>query len=132
MMNRLARYSHHVRCLLVVASCCVLGCLVLPLDQPLASWCLAGGLPGDIRAIFGRAEPFGHGYGVLFIAVTIHALDPARRRDLPRLAGAFIASGLLADAIKLQVWRFRPRYYDARVHDGTFVGTLWTRSDWNM
>jgi membrane-associated phospholipid phosphatase len=119
--------------LLLTALLTLGGCASLGMDLPLARFCLADGLPGEVRAVFGRGELFGHGYGLIGIAVTIYLLDPGRRNQLPRLITAFVSAGLLANLAKIQFWRMRPRYYFEMGQEGsTFVGSFWTGGsiDW--
>jgi membrane-associated phospholipid phosphatase len=106
------------------------GCFCLPIDVALSRWFLADGLPGEIRALFHRGEVFGHGYGVLFIAVTIYLLDPGRRRLLAIVVVSFVAAGLTADLLKLQIWRARPyALQELGLGGRSLVGTLWTHLD---
>ncbi len=57
-------------------------------------------------------EPFGHGLGVLLIAVLIHQLDAARRRWIPRILLCAFAAGGAADLLKMLVIRIRPNDFD--------------------
>jgi membrane-associated phospholipid phosphatase len=71
---------------------------------------------------------------VLAIMISIYVLDPARRGKLWHLAACFLAAGLTADLIKLQVWRTRPRaYWEEHLSGSTFLGSIWTsdRLDWS-
>jgi len=90
----------------------------LMMDCPLARWCLAGNCPELLRDFFRFAEPFGHGLGVLLVALAIHQLDPLRRRGIPRLLVCALGAGLAANVIKLLVVRIRPKYFD-------FHGDVW-------
>ncbi len=90
--------------LLVIA-----GVLLMPWDVQLASWFCADGTPGELRAIFARAELFGHAYGVMAIGVTVYLLDPKRRQDLKQLVVLAALAGLSAGLIKMSIWRIRPR-----------------------
>lgn len=107
------------------------GVLCLPIDVPLACYLMDGFLPGELRNVFKRAEAFGHAYGLLAIAVTIFFLDGQWRRRVPRLILHSLAAGLLADAVKLMVWRTRPRFFDPRIAS-SFTGTIFTAegNDW--
>lgn len=109
-----------------------MGCAFLPLDVRIARWCALELLPGDVAALFARAEVFGHGYGVAGIAITIYLLDPARRKCLPWLLITFAAAGLAANVLKLQIWRMRPRHFLESDHASTFVGSVWTSVGWDM
>lgn len=113
----------------------LLGIVCLPFEQPLARWLMDGGLSGDIRAVFHRVESFGHTYGLICIAVTIYLLDPSRRRQLPRIVATFATAGLVADVIKLSVWRIRPRSFaEMSFGESTFAGSIFSpsRIDWSI
>ena len=90
-----------------------------------------GLLPGDVREILRRAEAFGHGFGLIAIAVTIYFLDRQWASRVPRLLTHGLAAGLLADVIKMSVWRVRPRFAD--LVEQSFTGTFLSASakDWS-
>lgn len=81
----------------------------LAVDVPVARICARGDLPFEARALLSLAEVFGHGMGAAGILVTVFVLDVARRRRLPRVVFCVVASGLLADLVKLVFGRTRPR-----------------------
>ena len=110
----------------IVAWWIVAGLAVLPWDLAIARFTEGQGVPGDVRAVFGRSEVFGHGYGVAGIAITIYLLDPARRRHAFYYATSFAAAGLSANLLKLQFWRTRPRFFDLDSSASTYVGSIWT------
>jgi len=91
----------------------------LLIDCPLASWCVADGCPGELARCFKVMEPFGHGLGVLVIAIALYQLDHCRRAALPRVLTMSLGAGLLADAVKLVVVRIRPKefHFDGGVAD---------------
>jgi membrane-associated phospholipid phosphatase len=122
------------RTMLVVLAWTLAGLACLPFDVPLARRMLDGWMPGELRAIFHRAEVFGHFYGALGIVITIYLLDPRRRPQLWHVPACFLAGGLTADLLKLQIWRVRPyAYVDAGMTGSSFVGVLWTmpRERWS-
>lgn len=119
------------RSIYVVLIWVLVGFLMLPFDLALVRWNAEHPLPGDIRALFARAEIFGHGYGLAGIAITIYLLDPARRGYLPQLVISFISGGMVANLIKVQFWRTRPYHYDLASNASTFVGSIWTSWDWS-
>jgi membrane-associated phospholipid phosphatase len=84
----------------------------LLVDVPLARWCLADHVPGDIERLLNAAEGFGHGLGVLLIIGVIHQLDPARRWTLPRLLAASLGAGMAANLVKMTIERARPHHFD--------------------
>lgn len=94
-------------------------CFALPFDVSLARLFEAEITPGELRAIFSRAEFFGHAYGVIGIAVTIWFLDPPRRTRIGQFVFAALGAGLAADGIKLLVWRIRPCHSNWNVDDGS-------------
>jgi membrane-associated phospholipid phosphatase len=104
---------------LVVGAACAL-CV----DCPLARWCLADRLPGDLAKLLSISEAFGHGAGVLLIVLAVHQLDPARRYALPRVLVAAFGSGLGANVIKMLIARTRPHQFD---FEGSVATTF---SDW--
>lgn len=92
--------------------------LALAADCPLSAWCVHGHCPAALRKLFQLSEPFGHGIGVLMIALLIFQLDPLRRWGLPRVLLMSLGAGVLADAVKLLVARIRPRHLE-------FGGSVW-------
>jgi len=101
--------------------------LALSIDLPLASWFSNHQLPGDLREILTVVETFGHGIGVALILIAIWTLNPDARRFLPRLIGASLGAGMLANVIKLMVNRQRPRAFHAASTEvlDTFGGLQW-------
>jgi membrane-associated phospholipid phosphatase len=96
------------------------------LDAPLARMRVFQQLSESLTAAIDRIETFGHGVGVAIILAAVWCLDPARRRYVPRLLAAALASGLSANLGKLLVARQRPYYW---VEQGTglskqFLGWL--------
>ena len=111
--------------LLAVCLFAVLTPLALLIDLPVAKFCLAGKIPGDLQRVLAWSEVMAHGLGIAIIAATLCILDPLRRRSVPRmLAGAF-GAGLLADMMKLMTARLRPRHleFESGVFD-TFSGWM--------
>ncbi|MCS7306619.1 MAG: phosphatase PAP2 family protein [Thermoguttaceae bacterium] len=68
-------------------------------------------IPGVLKRLLNWAEGFGHGVGVLLLALVIYQLDPSHRRPLVRALCMALASGLVADGMKLLVARTRPRAF---------------------
>lgn len=96
------------------------------LDAPLARMRVFQHLSESLTAAIDRIETFGHGVGVAIILAAVWCLDPARRRMVPRLLAAALASGLSANVGKLLIARQRPYYW---VDQGTglssqFLGWL--------
>lgn len=80
-------------------------------------------------------EAFGHGVGVLMIILSAIVLDPQLRRAVPRLLTASLGSGLVADLLKLIIYRIRPRDWEKRLGsipetiDETFLAPFGAISD---
>jgi len=106
------------RWLSLAVALATLGLVAMSIDCRVSIWCLADGLPGDLRRPLDIAEGLGHGFGVLLVLVAIFVLDPARRWALPRLATTAFGAGIAANIFKLLVARTRPRAFD-------FQGGVW-------
>lgn len=121
---------------LVIASLALalVGLAFLPLDVAIANFFLADNMPGDIRALLHRAEVFGHAYGVIAILVTIWFIDNRNRGQIPRTLICCFGGGLLADLLKLIVWRTRPRSFelDLSVWDSFDGSILVSRFEWGQ
>jgi membrane-associated phospholipid phosphatase len=99
----------------------------LPLDCPLAQWCLANKCPRLLHDLLEVCPVLGHGVGAFLIIVAIHQLDPRRRRALWWVVACVLLSGLAANGAKLLVARTRPRDFDVSGGGGvqaTFAGWL--------
>lgn len=86
-----------------------------------------GRLPGDLRRVVQLSELFAHGSGFVIIVLGIWSLVPDLRRFLPRMVTAYVLTGLLANLIKLVVWRYRPSAIltGAQAEAEAFAGTIW-------
>ena len=84
-------------------------------------------LPGDFRRVVQLSELFAHGSGFVIIVLGIWSLAPDLRRFLPRMITAYMLTGLLANLIKLVIWRYRPSAIltGAQVEAEAFAGTIW-------
>jgi len=100
------------RALLAGGGLALAGLLVMPVDVPIAQFCAADGLPGELERLLQRAETFGHGYGVVLIVATIFVVHPASRRRLPQVLVCSLGAGLAANVVKLLVARTRPRAFN--------------------
>jgi membrane-associated phospholipid phosphatase len=109
-------------CLALLAPLALLvaAAMALPLDLPLAQWCVGGHNKYwlGLNRFFSPAETYGHGIGLVFVILAIYLLDPRRRWALVRLAAIALGAGLMADVVKLLVLRTRP-------HDFKFHGGVW-------
>ena len=96
--------------------------LALPafaLDIPLARYLRDIQMPGDLRDLVRIAEVFAHGWGVLFIVITVAVLAPQLRHQLPRVIACAAGSGLTALLLKWTIARQRPRTHDLQ-------GSVWS------
>ncbi|MBN2022182.1 MAG: phosphatase PAP2 family protein [Pirellulales bacterium] len=84
----------------------------LAIDVPVAVWCREGRVPGDLAKVLTFSEAFGHGIGVVMLAVAVFVLDPGRRAMLPRVLACSLGAGMCANVLKLLVARMRPRAFD--------------------
>lgn len=95
------------------------------IDALIAARVAGRGLSGDLSRLLQFSEAFAHGMGVALILITVAFLDPRGWRVLPRLAACAYGSGLLADACKLFIARWRPKMIeDWSAGAETFVGWL--------
>lgn len=94
---------------------CALGCAAFAIDLPAARWCRPdpvtghSRVPGMVRKTVSLAEVFAHGIGAAAIVLSVLVLDPGQCRTIPRLFGAALGAGLVADLAKwLVIARYRP------------------------
>jgi membrane-associated phospholipid phosphatase len=112
------------RRLWLAAAFAALAAVALVVDLPVFQFCATGRISGDLRRLLTWSELFAHGLGVGILAVTILVLDPARRRQIPRLLALALGSGIVADLIKLAVARSRPKHFTGQAVADTFTGWL--------
>lgn len=86
----------------------VTGILFLPLDRLIYRMIASEGFPGEVTVLLNRVEPFGHGYGVLLIALTLWFVGRIRRWQVALILCCSLGSGIAADIVKLFVGRERP------------------------
>ena len=87
-----------------------LGLMTIPIDLAITRWIGPDQVFGEVEVFLNRIEPYGHGYGVLMISLTLCFIGQIRFRTVLMLLGCAIGSGLTADLVKLFVCRFRPKY----------------------
>ncbi len=109
------------RRLVAAGGAVVLAAACLPFDLSVARAMQSADWPGFLRDLIELGEYFGHGCGVLLIAVAVAVLVPADRRRVPRLLWASLGAGGAADLLKLCVFRLRPRHGDLTA--GTPLGS---------
>ena len=92
--------------------------------MPIARWLNEHGLPGDLRRLIRLAEVFAYGGTVALIIATAAMLDRRGWRVAVHLAIPAYGAGLVADRLKLLVWRWRPALLIWRGSLDTFVAWL--------
>jgi membrane-associated phospholipid phosphatase len=101
----------------------VVGCLAFTVDLPVAAWCKAHRLPGELGRLINLLEITGHSLGAAVILIAALTLDTALKIPRPgrfgvaeqafaRIVAATYLGGLLVDGIKASVERVRPRAAD--------------------
>lgn len=92
----------------VIAALIVIAIVFIPSDGAVSLWVRTADVPGEVNRILNRAETFGHGAGVIMIALTL--LICARPNYRPGLltAGAALGAGMTANIVKLLITRTRP------------------------
>jgi len=88
------------------------------------------GLPGDVKKLISLFEIFGHGTGVVVVALLVRVLDPdGVRRSINVLASGFLA-GLAVICLKPFLIRIRPSKLQGLVGDATpsesLIGFQWS------
>lgn len=112
---------------LMPAACMLAAAVAVAVDAAAARVSAESGPAESLRKLANAAEPFGNGLGVVLVLLTIFALDPARRRALPRVATLAWGAGLLANLVKLSIARARPLHWLSLGRDGiltSFGGLL--------
>ncbi|MBX3413044.1 MAG: phosphatase PAP2 family protein [Pirellulales bacterium] len=106
----------------VLLACVLAGWLWL--DGPVAVYALNHSHPEPLEELLAVAEPFGNGISVLLIVALIWRLDPQNLRRTPRMLTMAIGAGMVADALKVIVGRYRPvtGSFDPADMASTFVG----------
>lgn len=134
MADRRRRFSG--RLLLVASGLGILGLAAFAIDLPVASWCKAHRLPGELGRLVTLCEAFGHSLSVALILLAALLLDdqlavprPGRlgrgQRAFLQLIAMAYCGGLVVDLIKAAVTRVRPRAADL----ASIASTLGTFGD---
>ena len=109
----------------VVLALIVTGSLAFAFDMSFVRSFTPDDMPGELRSILDKAEPFGHGYGVIFILITVWVLTRQTARTLWPLAACSLGAGLAADIVKVFVARIRPRSLLAQPDvESSFAGLM--------
>jgi len=99
------------------------GAAALLIDLPVARWCKANRIPGELGRLINLLEITGHSLGAAIGLIAVVVLDrslgfprPGRfgagERAFARMIAATFLGGLLVDGVKLSVERVRPRAAD--------------------
>lgn len=96
----------------------------LSVDVSIAHAMNTDSVPGEVQALLNRAETFGHGYGVIFIILTIWILTRCEFRKLTPLIACSLGAGLMADVFKVIIGRSRPYTLPEDFAGSTFTGFM--------
>ncbi|MDZ7618815.1 MAG: phosphatase PAP2 family protein [Patescibacteria group bacterium] len=98
-----------------------LAAVALSADCAIAQWFPQRHYPSILADLIQLSEVFGHGVGVILLAVTIYHLDVGGRFRLPRLLLCSLGAGMAANGVKMLLARTRPRYFE---FDGDVLATF--------
>lgn len=115
------------------------GVTVLPLDNRLSIGIRIEDLPGDLKRSAQLMEVIGHGTGMWIIVIGLLVLRPDLWRGAVTVLLSCGLAGLLANLVKLLVWRYRPAHFmpDLSLEDDSWSalreaanssGTFWNTS----
>ncbi len=93
----------------------------LAVDCAVAQWFPHRNYPRLLAELIQLSEVFGHGLGVLTLAVVIYHLDVGHRWALPRLLLCSLGAGMAANGVKMFIARTRPRFFE---FDGDVTSTF--------
>jgi membrane-associated phospholipid phosphatase len=96
----------------------LLGCFAFAVDIQVSIWLPQRGLLNSLDEVLQVLESFGDAVGIVLFGVAMFLIDRHRRFAVVRVILAAIGSGLVADVIKMLVWRTRP--YDWQYTGGVF------------
>lgn len=110
------------------------GAAALLIDLPVARWCKANRIPGEVGRLINLLEITGHALGAAVGLIAVVTLDralglprPGRfgagERAFARMIAATFLGGLLVDGVKLSVERVRPRAANLAAA-GSWIGTF--------
>ena len=107
-MTAIERVAHPRRTDLIAIGLVAMAVVAFWGDLTLAKNYSPEQFPGELRILLNKAEPFGHGYGVALILVTVYVLTRCEFRKLWTIAWCGFGAGLFANLIKLSISRTRP------------------------
>jgi membrane-associated phospholipid phosphatase len=112
-------------CLWASAALIALAIVALPFDLSISAWVKQNHIRGDLERLIMLCEVFGYGWTVLFVVVTAAFVDSRGWRVTPRLLLGAFGSGLIADAGKIVLARWRPNAeFEPQGFRDTFIGWL--------
>lgn len=97
-----------MRCLWASAALILLAMAALPFDLSISGWVKENHIRGDLERLIMLCETFGYGLSVLFVVISAGFIDPRGWRVMPRLLIGAFGAGLIADAGKIILARWRP------------------------
>jgi len=98
----------------------VLALVVFPFDGMLSSWMRSWPLGGDVRRELMMLQQFGGLSSIVLVCVLIWLLDESRRRALPLMGLAIVATWGAVQVLKMVIGRPRPKFDDPGVVLGPF------------
>ena len=115
--------AFQVALLAVATMLMAVGGAALLVDLPVAAWCKAHRVPGEIGRLINLLEISGHSLGAALVLIAVVTLDRTLRfpwpgrlgggeRAFARMVAATYLGGLLADVVKVSIERVRPRAAD--------------------
>ena len=114
-----------MRCLWASAALILLAVVALPFDLSISAWMKQNHIRGELKHLIALCEAFGFGWSVLLIVITAACVDRRGWRVAPRLLLGSLGIGLLADAGKIIVARWRPNAdFQPQGFRDTFIGWL--------
>ena len=78
------------------------------LDTVVISDAAKDAVPGELRIFLNHTEPFGHGYGVGLILISLWVVTRCDRRRIGVIACCSYGAGIAADVVKICIGRLRP------------------------
>ncbi|MGQ9564039.1 MAG: phosphatase PAP2 family protein [Thermogutta sp.] len=98
--------------------------MALLIDLPLALWARHQAYPKMLVKAANLSEFFAHGFGVCVVAAIVALLDDKNWRRGLTVLSVSLSAGLVADLLKLLIYRVRPHNFDFA------GGIMMTFQDW--
>ena len=100
------------------------------IDALAIGWFSHEGQPGDVKKLISLFEIFGHGTGVIVVALLVRVLDPDGLRRSIKVLASGLLSGLVVICLKPFLFRIRPSKLQALVGEVTpresMIGFQWS------